>query len=306
VSILIQGESGTGKELIARAIHEQSLRVRHPFVALNSAAIPEGLIESELFGHERGAFTGAAARFVGKIEQANNGTLFLDEIGELALPLQAKLLRVIQEHQFQRLGGLAVLESDFRLVAATHQNLPELIKAGRFREDLYFRLGVFELDVPPLRARKDDILLLANKFLADYRDLNKGKAERFSAKALEVLLSYHWPGNVRDLQNVIQSALLLCDAREIGLEHLPRRVRPTSALPDEALPPLRPISADPGFQPVKIAEIERRVLERAIDRCGGNLSNAMRELDMGRSRFYRKLKKYGLMNQVESHRRNSC
>jgi DNA-binding NtrC family response regulator len=300
LSVLVQGESGTGKELVARAIHNRSSRARSPFIALNSAAIPEGLIESELFGHERGAFTGAVSRCLGKVEQAHNGTLFLDEIGELALPLQAKLLRVIQEHQFQRLGGSSVLRSDFRLIAATHQNLPELIKAGRFREDLYFRLAVFEIDVPSLRVRKDDIPLLARKFIVDYQRASNANLERISAPALEMLLSYNWPGNVRELQNAIQRALLLCEGRDIYPEHLPNRV--TVQAPTHSVERARGRDLELHARSPKMNEIEKDVLKRAIDRNDGNLSQAIRELEIGRSRFYRKLKKYDLMSYVENFR----
>jgi DNA-binding NtrC family response regulator len=301
VNVLVRGESGTGKELIARAIHLQSTRANCPFVALNAASIPEGLVESELFGHERGAYTGAVNRYQGKVEQANGGTLFLDEVGDLPALSQAKLLRVIQERQFYRLGGSDVIDSDFRLLAATHQDLGALIRAGRFREDLYFRLAVFEIHVPPLRDRKDDIPILANQFIADFQRENNDAAARLSCSALDALLGYDWPGNVRELQNAIQHALLLCDDGEIRPEHLPERVRSESGLS-------RPIPESFGSPKSSqssaetLEEIERKVLIEAVDRCDGNLSMAIRELQIGRGKLYRKLKKYDLMACVQVKR----
>lgn len=301
VSVLIRGESGTGKELIARAIHLQSARAKCPFVALNSASIPEGLVESELFGHERGAYTGAINRYQGKVQQANGGTLFLDEIGDLPASSQVKLLRVIQERQFYRLGGSDVINSDFRLVAATHQDLKGLIQAGRFREDLYFRLAVFEIEVPPLRHRKEDIALLANQFIADFQS-GSSRAERsLSGAALEALLGYDWPGNIRELQNAIQHALLWCDDGQIEPEHLPERIRSQTRrllqIPGNLESP-----KSPRPSAWTLEEIERIALAEAVDRCRGNLSMAIRELRIGRGKLYRKLKKYGLMAHVQVKR----
>jgi DNA-binding NtrC family response regulator len=301
VSVLIHGETGTGKELIARAIHSQGARAHHSFVALNVAAIPEGLVESELFGHERGAYTGAITRYQGKVQEANRGTLFLDEIGDLALPSQAKLLRIIQERQFHRLGSSDVIQADFRLVTATHQNLRELIEAGRFREDLYFRLAVFEIEVPPLRQRKQDIPLLANHFLGDFKTESKASAEGLSPQALEAFLAYDWPGNVRELQNAIQRALLLCDKSEIQPEHLPEAIRSGNRLWTLNPPSCHPTNC-PRSPVGRMDEIERKALADAIDRCSGNLSMVIRELQIGRGRLYRKLKKYGLMEQVRVDR----
>jgi DNA-binding NtrC family response regulator len=302
VSVLIRGESGTGKELIAKAIHFQSARTTCPFVALNSASIPEGLVESELFGHERGAYTGAITRYQGKVHQAHGGTLFLDEIGDLPPSSQAKLLRVIQERQFYRLGGSDVINSDFRLLSATHQDLGALIQAGRFREDLYFRLAVFEIDVPPLRHRKDDIAILANQFIADFQIGNNGATKSsLSCRALEALLSYGWPGNIRELQNAIQHAVLLCDDGEIEPEHLPERIWSRAG----RSPRLFNNSGSPkssGLSAETLEEIERKALVEAVDRCCGNLSMAMRELQIGRGKLYRKLKKYGLLAHVQVKR----
>lgn len=300
ISVLIRGESGTGKELVAKAIHVTSTRANQPFVALNAASIPEGLVESELFGHEKGAYTGAVTRYLGKVQQANGGTLFLDEIGDLPTPSQVKLLRVIQERQFQMLGGSDVLESDFRLLAATHQNLGALIRIGRFREDLYFRLAVFEIDVPPLRQRKEDIPVLVNQFLLSFQSQSTS-IKRVSAPAMDTLLAYEWPGNIRELQNVIRRALLLCDEAAIQVEHLPEGMRLESGarqLPTDH-EPTKPCRSSAE----KMEEIERKALTEAIERCRGNLSRAMRELQIGRGRLYRKLKKYDLMARVQVNRK---
>jgi DNA-binding NtrC family response regulator len=301
VNVLIRGESGTGKELIARAIHLQSARANCPFVALNSASIPEGLVESELFGHERGAYTGAINRYQGKVQQANGGTLFLDEIGDMPPSSQAKLLRVIQERQFCRLGGSDVISSDFRLLTASHQDLGALIQAGGFREDLYFRLAVFEIDVPPLRHRKADIAILANQFIADFQSGNNGVKKSLSCRALEALLGYEWPGNIRELQNAIQHAVLLCDDGEIEPEHLPERIWSQAGRPTRISKNLGFLnSSSPSAETLE--EIERNALAEAVDRCCGNLSMAIRELQIGRGKLYRKLKKYGLMAQVQVKR----
>jgi DNA-binding NtrC family response regulator len=302
VSVLIRGESGTGKELVAQAIHQASARAAGPFVALNSAAIPDTLIEAELFGHEKGAFTGAVNRRTGKIEEANGGTLFLDEIGELPLAMQAKLLRVIQERQFQRLGGSALVNSDFRLIAATHRDLASMVRAGSFREDLFFRIAVFDLEVPPLRERTGDVPLLAAQFVRDYRAVTGSRASRVSADALESLCAYDWPGNVRELQNAIQRALILCDGDEILREHLPSQLQSPGGLRPRRR---ESASAPHAGSSRSIDEIERAAIESGILRSRGNVSEAMRILKMGRNRFYRKLRKYNLMEMVERVRSES-
>lgn len=210
-SILITGESGTGKELFARAIHHLSPRKEAPFVAVNCAAIPESLLENELFGHERGAFTGALNRKLGKFDLAHGGSLFLDEIGEMSLPLQAKLLRVLQEHEFERIGGMSPVRVDVRIIAATNRNLEQQASAREFREDLYFRISVFPIHIPPLRQRRKDIPLLAEAFLEQYgRELKRGKMS-LAAKAMDQLLQYSWPGNIRELQNCIERAVIVSD-----------------------------------------------------------------------------------------------
>lgn len=289
VTVLIHGESGTGKELVARAIHEHSGRSAGPFVALNCAAIPEALQEDELFGHERGAFTGATHQRPGKFELANRGTLFLDEIGEVGPGLQAKLLRVIQERAFQRVGGSTDVHSSFRLVAATNRNLQEEVGAGRFREDLYFRIAVFELEIPPLRERREDIPALAHKILRDFSQAAGGRLLEISPDALERLAAYEWPGNVRELQNAVQRAAIECRGTVIRASDLPERVRRAT----------RSISTGGGGMPeegeaLTLEQIERRAIEIALRRAQGNLSRAGRELGIGRTTLYRKLRKYGL------------
>lgn len=298
VSVIIHGESGTGKELVARAIHQNSSRQRGPFVAVNSAAIPEQLLESELFGHEKGAFTGAANRRIGRFEEANRGTMFLDEIGELSPPVQAKLLRVLQERTFQRVGGSATIQSDFRLITATHRNLEEEVKAGRFREDLFFRLAVFELELPPLRRRKEDVPVLAQVFIRQNKEKSGGRVDGISPSALAVLLRHDWPGNVRELQNVIQRAMVVATGEEIEATDLPERIR--GGKQDS------PVSAGAAAEEEESGTLEdasRRLLLAALVKHEGNASAAMRDLNIGRTRFYRMLRKFDLEGRIEEIRR---
>lgn len=220
-TVLIRGESGTGKELVAHAIHYNSLRTKKPFVKVNMAALPENLVESELFGYERGAFTGAFDRKLGRFEMAEGGTLFLDEIGDLSPATQVKLLRVIQEREFERLGGTETIKCNVRLIAATSTNLEESVKKGKFRADLYYRLNVFPIYLPPLRERKDDILLIAEHFLAKYAAINHKVIKRISTPAIDAFMSYHWPGNVRELENTIERAVLMCEGEVIFAHNLP-------------------------------------------------------------------------------------
>ncbi|MBD3307968.1 GAF domain-containing protein [candidate division KSB3 bacterium] len=220
-TVMIRGESGTGKELVAHAIHYNSPRAQKPFVKINCGAIPENLLEAELFGYEKGAFTGATDRKKGKLELADGGTIFLDEIGELPLSLQVKLLRVLQEKEFERVGGVKTIRLNVRIIAATNRNLEEEITKNRFREDLYYRLNVFPIYIPPLRERKTDILLLAEYFLAKYARENNKQIVRLSTLAIDLLNSYHWPGNVREVQNCMERAVLICDGDTIQSTHLP-------------------------------------------------------------------------------------
>ncbi len=300
VSVVIHGESGTGKELIARALHQSSGRSNGPFIAVNSAAIPENLLESELFGHEKGAFTGAATRRAGRFEEANRGTIFLDEIGELSPAVQAKLLRVLQERSFQRLGGSATIRSDFRLITATHRNLAEDVQAGRFREDLFFRLAVFELELPPLRRRKEDIPQLAQQFIRQHRETINPQVSGVSPGALGVLLAHEWPGNVRELQNVIQRAMVVANGEDIEARDLPDRLctasgNPTGQAPETVLP-----AVDGGT----LEDASKRLLIAALQKNEGNASAAMRELKIGRTRFYRMLRKFDLEDKIDELRRS--
>ncbi len=299
VSVLIHGESGTGKELVARALHMSGGRSRGPFVAVNSAAIPESLLESELFGHEKGAFTGAVARRAGRFEEANKGTIFLDEIGELSPAVQAKLLRVLQERKFQRLGGQATITSDFRLITATHRNLAEDVDTGRFRQDLYFRLAVFDLEIPPLRQRLEDIPALAQAFIQQFGRESGATADVLSPEALQVLLAYKWPGNVRELQNVIQRALVVAEGSEIRVADLPARLRGTSEI---ASPTPQNAVVDDG---ATLLDVSRKLVHTTLIKHAGNASAVMRELGIGRTRFYRMLKSFDLEETMNQLRQNS-
>ena len=285
ITVLIQGESGTGKELVAKAIHYNSPRKAGPFVAINCAAIPEALIESELFGHERGAFTGTLTRQIGKFEQANTGPLFLDEIGDMQLPLQAKLLRVLQERQFQRVGGTTNISTDIRVLTATSQNLAAAIENGTFREDLYYRVAGFPITVPPLRERQEDIPLLANHFLKKYAETAEKAIHAISADALHVLMQYDFPGNVRELENAIESAVLLETTDLLQPSSLPWHLLQT------ILRPATDSTADATLI-LPLDEVERRTLVHALEVTGNNISRAAQALGINRSTFHRKLKKY--------------
>ena len=228
-TVLIEGETGTGKELVARAIHYSSDRADKPFIAVHCGALPESMIESELFGHERGAFTGAVNERRGRFELANGGTLFLDEIGDISPTVQIKLLRVLQEQEFERVGGTETIRVNVRIIAATNKNLRELVKAGTFREDLYYRLNVFPIYVPPLRKRKSDIVLLADYFLEKYSKQFGKPIRRLSSAAIDMLLAYHWPGNVRELENCIERAVLVAEGPVIHPHHMPPTLQTAEA-----------------------------------------------------------------------------
>lgn len=287
-TVLVMGESGTGKEVIARYIHYHGPRGSAPFIAVNCSAIPEALLEAELFGHEKGAFTGAARRKPGRFELASGGTLFLDEIGDMTPVLQAKLLRVLQEQRFERLGGTTTVTTDARIIAATHQDLPHLIAAGRFRQDLYYRLNVFPIILPPLRERQEDILPLARAFLVRYsRELRK-PVTSLSARVEELLLRYHWPGNVRELENVIERAVILSRGTVVTEEELPGVIRQP--------PPGRPLGT-PVLLPssgVVLADVERDLIVQALERAGYNKSRASRLLGLSRTQLWTRIKRYGL------------
>lgn len=284
-TVLLRGESGTGKEMIASAIHYNSLRSRRPFIKLNCAALPDTLIESELFGHERGAFTGADRLKRGRFELADGGTLFLDEVGDLPLPTQIKLLRVLQEREFERLGGTETIRSNIRLVTATNRNLEEAIAAGAFREDLYYRLNVFSIHLPPLRKRKSDILLLAEHFLEKYESEHGKRIRRISTPAIDMLMSYHYPGNVRELENAIERAVLACDTNVIHGHHLPPTLQ--TAEVSGTVTNLSLSAAVEAF--------ERDMIQDALKSTSGNIAKAAKMLDSTERILGYKIKKFGIV-----------
>ena len=326
ISVLIRGDSGTGKELIARAIHENSRRAGGPFVAINCASIPESLQDSELFGHERGSFTGAHKARAGCFERADGGTLFLDEVGELSLAVQAKLLRVLQERRFDRLGGIRTLKSDFRLITATHRTLRDMVEANRFREDLYFRIVVFEIELPALRMREGDLRLLVPSLLQDLSASLGAGPLHVSERAMVALERYDFPGNVRELENILQCAAVLATGEEIDLHDLPVRVRgetlgaalparwsvaPADSEPGGLIVPIAPSTSAPEEPaeestqrrgepqvledlPSTLADLECWAVKRALRDKDGRLTEAAKALGIGRTTLYRKLKKYGL------------
>ncbi|HZS51859.1 MAG TPA: sigma-54 dependent transcriptional regulator [Bryobacterales bacterium] len=281
-NVLIRGESGTGKELVARAIHNLSDRAKAPFIAVSCGAIPETLIEAELFGHDKGAFTGATAAREGYFEQAGEGTLLLDEIGELSLQTQVKLLRVIQQREFCRVGGKKVLPLKARLVFATHRNLGKMVEEGTFRQDLYFRINVFKIELPPLKERKEDIPSLARHFLKQYCESCGKRALELRPSAMQRLLDYEWPGNVRELENVIQRAVILAEDTSIGAEILP------SAPPPAATPALATPIAD-SFED-QLKDYKVRLASQAVMECNGNKTLAARKLNITRAYLHRLLR----------------
>ncbi len=287
---LLTGESGTGKEVIARFIHRGSPRAKGPFVGLNCAALPETLLESELFGHERGAFTGAASARAGSIEQAAGGVLFLDEVGEMSRSVQAKLLRVLEVREFQRLGATKPTRADVRIIAATNRDLPAAIARGEFREDLYYRLHVFEIRLPPLRERRDDVLPLAEAFLEELTHVVGRPAAGISREAREVLLGYSWPGNARELRNVLERATILCDGGLITAEHLPRELG-AATLAARGTGASAAGETPPAFN---LETAERDLIVKALEASGNNRSQAARLLGLARPQLYHRLRKYGL------------
>jgi Nif-specific regulatory protein len=283
-TVLLRGESGTGKEMIANAIHYNSLRSKRAFVKINCAALPDSLIESELFGHERGAFTGADKLKRGRFEMADGGTLFLDEIGDLPPQTQVKLLRVLQEREFERLGGTETIRANIRLITATNKNLEEAISKGDFREDLYYRLNVFSIFLPPLRQRRSDILLLAEHFLEKYENEHGKRIRRISTPAIDMLMSYHFPGNVRELENAIERAVLVCDSNVIHSHHLPPTLQTAETSGTETHLTLS--SAVAGF--------ERDLIIDTLKSTSGNVAKAARQLDSTERILGYKIKKYGI------------
>jgi two-component system, NtrC family, nitrogen regulation response regulator GlnG len=307
VTVLIEGESGTGKELIARAIHRHSKRAKRPFVTVNCAAIPHELLESELFGHEKGSFTGATATTIGKFQQADGGTMFLDEVGDMDLNLQAKLLRVLQEKEFYRVGGRDPIRVDVRIIAATHQNLELAVTQRRFREDLYYRLNVVPLYIPPLRERREDIPLLIDYFLQRY-ETELGTGRKFlSNEAREILLSYHWGGNIRELENVMKRAMVLTTSSVILPQHLPESLRGGPKEADDADILRRLVerkaralflnaqSAGSGeIYHVILSEIERFLLQVILDETDGNQLRTADLLGINRNTLRKKIRTLGV------------
>ncbi len=306
-TVLITGESGTGKELVARALHEQSARQSRPFIRVNCAAIPRDLMESELFGYERGAFTGAVGSKPGRFELANGGTLFLDEIGAIPVEMQVKLLRALQESEFERVGGIKTIRVDVRVVAATNSDLKKEIDAGLFREDLYYRLNVVPIRLPSLRERAEDVPGLAQHFLEKFNARLTKRLVRVSAEAERALRAYSWPGNIRELENVIERAVLFCDGEELRLGDLPPELRGDSSLPpptggSHEQPPSPQGAEGEGLkEQVKAAmsRLERELIVRALSQTSGNVTHAARLLKISRKGLQLKMKELGLREREE-------
>ena len=303
-TVLLTGESGTGKEVVAHLIHRGSRRAEGPFVAVNCAALPEALLESELFGYEKGAFTGAVSAHAGRLEQAAGGTLFLDEVGEMSPAVQAKFLRVLEEREFQRLGGTRLLKADVRVIAATNRDLKAALTQGTFREDLYYRLHVFAIHLPPLRERREDILPLLEHFVGTLGPVVLGRpAAGISREARAHLLAYAWPGNVRELRNAVERALILCEGGLINPEHLPwhaeaapSAIPPVPTFPPPASPaPVVPsaVEAFPAHG-VDLEAMERTLIEGALKQAGQNRSKAAKLLGLSRSKLYTRMERFGL------------
>ncbi|HNY66471.1 MAG TPA: sigma-54 dependent transcriptional regulator [Deltaproteobacteria bacterium] len=297
-TVLVLGESGTGKELVARALHYNSPRAQNPFVPVNCGAIPEELLESELFGHEKGAFTGAFRTRIGRFELANSGSIFLDEISEMSPNLQVKLLRVIQEREFERVGGVKSIKTDVRIIAATNRDLEEEVAQGRFREDLYYRLNVIPLNLPPLRERKDDIPLLVKHFMAKYGQEKNSQVTGFTRKAMSMLMSYKWPGNVRELENLVERVLVLCEGTEVDVHDLPERLangtpQPASVIPVIDLP-------ETGIDlSTAVSEFEKSIIMQALTRSNWVKNRAAKLLHVNRTTLVEKIKKQNLQKPVE-------
>jgi two-component system, NtrC family, response regulator HydG len=284
-TVLITGESGTGKELIASALHQQSERKQFPFIKVNCAALNENLLESELFGHEAGAFTGAVARRKGRFEQADKGTLFLDEIGDMSLPTQAKILRVLQEGELDRLGGSETIKVNVRLLAATHRNLQKMIEEGTFRQDLFFRLSVVPVELPPLRERTRDIPELAALFLERYATKNRKDIKGFVPEVLRIFMSYQWPGNIRELENTVERAVILCPGEQVTARELPLKLQPEAARAGQV----------PAAPPVTLRDMEREMIRATLAQNKGNRSKTAKILGVARQTLLNKLKEYNIL-----------
>ena len=289
-TVLVRGESGTGKELVARAIHYNSPRASKPLITVNCAALPMDLLESELFGHEKGAFTGAVRRKEGRFEWASGGTLFLDEIGDFALSTQVKLLRVLQTREFERLGGTDTIRANVRIIAATNKNLEKDVSAGKFRDDLYYRINVFPIFLPPLRERKEDIILLADHFLRKYSAENLKEVKRISTPAIDMLMSYHWPGNVRELENCIERAVLICNEGVIRAQDLPPSLQTADASHTKY----------PGTLPEAVGNVEREMIMEALKTTKGHQGKAAQLLGVTQRVLGYKIEKYGISPKIYS------
>jgi nitrogen regulation protein NR(I) len=306
-TVLITGESGTGKELIAKALHRGSSRRDKPLIKVNCAAIPKDLVESELFGYERGAFTGAVGSKPGRFELADGGTLFLDEIGEVPVEMQVKLLRALQESEFERVGGIKTLRVDVRLIAATNRDLKQLIADGKFREDLYYRLAVVPVALPPLRERREDVPLLVRHFIQKYDERLGKRVEGIEDEALQLLLGYSWPGNIRELENLMERSVLFADGPLILASALPDSLREKgtqSPIPIAAVGPLGAIAAPSGASMKEIvrhaqAELEKELIGRALEETGGNVTRAAKRLQISRKSLQVKMKELGLRGTGE-------
>ncbi len=294
ITVLIYGESGTGKELIARAIHYNGKRKDKPFVVVNCASIPRELLESELFGHEKGSFTGAHQRKLGKFEIANGGTLFLDEVGELEMLLQAKLLRVIQEKEFERVGGTELIKTDVRILSATNRDLKQAVEKKEFREDLYYRLNSFPISIPPLRHRKGDILVLAQHFLDIFNNKLNKKCKGFSKKALKLIYDYSWPGNIREMENTIERCLIIAEKEFIEVDDLPPHIRATE--------PMNPADISGSFfsddTVIPFEKLKEEAIRHALKVTEGNIVEAAKRLHLGRATIYRLMEKYNIENRT--------
>jgi len=297
-TVLVQGESGTGKELVARAIHSNSPRASRPFIAINCSAIPDNLIENELFGHERGAFTGATERKIGLFESANGSTLFLDEIGDLPLGLQAKLLRVLQEKEIRRVGGNESIRVDVRLVTATNTNLAEEVAEERFREDLYYRVNVVTITMPPLRDRRGDIPLLASHALSKFGHLAEGRVKEISREAMEVLLDYSWPGNVRQLESAIERAMLLCEGDTITPRDLPQEVLSRKTL-SKSGERVRSDKFEIPAEGIDFEHFERELILQAMEKSDWVIAKACKMLSMSYRTLQYRLDKFGIKRPTE-------
>lgn len=298
ITVLIHGESGTGKELVARAIHYNGKRQNNPFVVVNCASIPRELLESELFGHEKGSFTGAHQRKIGKFEAANGGTLFLDEIGEMEMSLQAKILRVIQQKEFERIGGNQTIKTDVRILSATNRNLQQMVEDNEFREDLFYRLNSFPIVVPPLRSRRGDIVILIEHFLQKFNEKLDRDIKGISKKVMKIFFDYDWPGNIRELENTIERCIILTDKSEIDID----------VLPEHLLTPSENITLDKNqamftenSPVIPFETLKKEAIKHALDRTSGNVVEAAKKLKIGRATLYRLMEKYEIDSSKQKY-----